>query len=112
MADLFTVNRLIIKPNFHTAGVSKNTGKCCHGEVTPALMRTKDKEKKTPTINFHLIRTKYRVQIKRVGAYPGTGCTAPTERWGEFLPRRRGGWRGGGGGQGAHRLAGDLLLHA
>lgn len=43
--------------------------------------------KRKKNINFHLIYPECSVQIKRVRAYPGTGCTAPTER----------GCRGGGG---------------
>lgn len=69
------------------------------------------------------------MQIERVRAYPGTDCTAPTERgcrgggggrWvNSFLGKKKEGeqkevvgGRGEGGVYRANRLSGDLLLHA
>lgn len=44
--------------------------------VTPILI-----SEQIPIVNFHLICTKYRMQIKRAPAYPGTTCSLPME-WG------------------------------
>lgn len=40
---------------------------------------------KNPTVNFHLICTNYRVQIKHVGAYPGRRLQCSHEVLNSFM---------------------------
>lgn len=115
MTDLFAVNRFIIQPKpvkrhgLRKLGFrKKGKREFCHDKVTGTLMLISggEEEKKTPTVDFHLICSKYRVRIKTCPCISWfkkkRGCSAVLPWSGAELS-----WKeGGGGGEGVNSFIG------